>query len=60
VPCDTQHLRGPFGYFALLAENLSQREQLAAWYKRLVGLKGVRVSALQDVILSPEHYHDQL
>jgi len=51
------NVRGPFGYFAMQVENLSQLEQLAGWCKKLVGVKGVRVSALQDVILSPKHYH---
>jgi len=50
-------VRGPFGYFAVHVENLSRLEQLAGWCEKLVGVKGVRVSALQDVILSPKHYH---
>jgi len=48
-------ISGPFGYFALLVENLSQLEQIAEWSKEVEGVRGARVGALQDVILSPKY-----
>lgn len=50
----------PYGYFALLVENLSQLEQLAEWCTERRGVQGIRVGALQDVILSKKHYQDPL
>jgi DNA-binding Lrp family transcriptional regulator len=50
---------GPYGYFALLVENLSQLERIAEWSKEVVGVMGARVAALQDVILSPRYYQGQ-
>ena len=47
---------GPYGYFALLVENLSQLEQIAEWSKKVEGIGGARVRALQDVILSQKYY----
>ena len=47
---------GPHGYFALLVGNLSQLEQIAEWSKRVDGVRGARVAALQEVILSPKYY----
>jgi DNA-binding Lrp family transcriptional regulator len=47
---------GPHGYFALLVENLSQLEQTAEWSKRVEGVSGARVAALQDIILSPTYH----
>ena len=47
---------GPYGYFALLVENLSQLEQIAEWSKNVEGVRGARVGALQDVILSQKYY----
>jgi len=48
---------GPYGYFALLVENLSQLGKIAEWARRVEGVRGARVGALQDVILSREHYY---
>jgi len=47
---------GPYGYFALLVENLSQLERIADWSRKVAGVMGARVAALQDVILSPKYY----
>ena len=51
---------GPYGYFALLVQNLSQLGQIAEWSKKVEGVRGARVGALQDVILSPRHYQNWL
>jgi DNA-binding Lrp family transcriptional regulator len=47
---------GSHGYFALLVKNLSQLEHIAESSKKVEGVKGARVAALQDVILSPKYY----
>jgi len=47
---------GKSGYFALLARNVSAVDQLAKWVGQQSGVKGARVSILQDVILSRTHY----
>jgi len=47
---------GPYGYFALLVENLSQLEQIAEWTKKVEGVRGARVGALQDVVLGQKYY----
>jgi len=49
---------GPYGYFALLVKNLSQLEQIGEWSNRVGGVRGARVGALQDVILSPNYYQN--
>jgi DNA-binding Lrp family transcriptional regulator len=50
------NIAGPYGYFALLVENLSQLEHLAEWCRKQEGVEGIRVNALQDVILNPVFY----
>jgi len=50
-------VKGPHGYFAVLVENLSQLEQLAELCRKEQGVKGIRVGALQDVILNAKYYH---
>jgi DNA-binding Lrp family transcriptional regulator len=51
-------VKGPHGYFALLVGNLSQLEQLAEWCRKEEGVKGIRVGALQDVILNSKYYQN--
>ena len=51
-------ISGSYGYFALLVENLSQLEQTAEWSKKVEGVRGARVAALQDVILAPKYYQN--
>jgi len=49
-------ISGPYGYFALLVENLSQLEQIAEWSRKAEGVRGTRIAALQDVILSRKYH----
>jgi DNA-binding Lrp family transcriptional regulator len=51
-------IKGPHGYFAILVENLSQLEQLAEWCSKEQGVKGIRVGALQDVMLNTKYYQN--
>jgi len=51
-------VKGSHGYFAVLVENLSQVEQLAVWCRKEEGVKGIRVGALQDVILNAKFYQN--
>jgi DNA-binding Lrp family transcriptional regulator len=51
-------VKGPHGYFAVLVVNLSQLEQLAESCRKEQGVKGIRVGALQDVILNTKHYQN--
>jgi DNA-binding Lrp family transcriptional regulator len=51
-------IKGPQGYFAVLVENLSQLEQLAEWCRKEEGVKGIRVGALQDVVLNTKYYQN--
>ena len=52
------NIGGQYGYFALLVENLSELEHLAEWCREQEGVEGIRVNALQDVVLNPRHYQD--
>lgn len=49
---------GPYGYFALIASNLSQMEQIGRWAKQQDGVREARVEALQDVMLNRIHYEE--
>jgi DNA-binding Lrp family transcriptional regulator len=51
--------KGPRGYFAVFTENLSELERLAELCRKDGGVKSIRVSGLQDVILNTMHYQSR-